>query len=444
MPAASPLVAIVGQPNVGKSTLLNKIAGQPLAVTSPLAGTTRDRQYVDVAWNGVYFTLVDTAGLNLSLKNDLEQSLHKQIEIALAEADMLLLVVDGRLNSRVLEQMTLQRFRRTAKPTLLVLNKLDSPNRWEEKKVEFQSLGFKSIFPVSALNGRGIGDLLDEIASTLSSAKKGSAATAAADESIKVSLIGKPNVGKSSLFNKILDQERVVVSPLPGTTRTAIDERIVISGQPYSFIDTAGLKKKTYRQEQPDLYGGFQTFKAIRRSDVCLFLIDADEELTKQDQRIASEIYGLDRGVILLANKIDRYNGDREKLRDYISFHFPFLWMSPLFFVSAKTGEGLEEVLSAIKPIYDTRQKKVDNQTLSEFLSKALKRNPPRQLRDQKPPKVFSLHQVGVNPPQFVLTVNHPAAISQQFKKFLENSIIKELDFWGTPILLRLTGKDKT
>lgn len=439
-----PIVAIVGQPNVGKSTLLNKIAGAPLAVTSSVAGTTRDRQYADTAWNGATFTLVDTAGLNLSAKDELEHNLHKQVDVALQEADAVILVADGRLNRLSVDKKIVDKLRRVGKPVVLALNKLDSPTAWPEKIAEFMSLGIKNIFPISSLNGRGVGDLLDFIAAQLQTQNGLPDSEPESAPSIAVSIIGKPNVGKSSIYNQILKEERVVVSPLPGTTRTAIDSRMRINGQDYTFIDTAGLKKKAYRQEQPDIFGGFQTFKSIRRSDVCFLVVDGISDITKQDQRVAQEIISQNKGVIILANKIDLFRGDKDKLQDYVSSHFPFLWMSPVFFVSGKTGEGLEEAVNAIKPIFERRYKKVDSQILSEFLSKKLKVNSPKLLRDQKKPKVFGLSQTNVNPPTFELLVNHPAAISQQFRKFVENGIVRDLDFWGTPIVMKLKGKDKT
>ena len=439
-----PIVAIIGQPNAGKSTLLNKIAGTALAVTSPVAGTTRDRQYLDTAWNGVEFSLVDTAGLDLSGKDELENSLRKQIDIAVDESDLVLMVVDARLGSASVDRKVINKLFRSKKTLALTLNKLDSPATWEEKIAEYRRLGIKNIFPVSALSGRGVGDLLDFVADKIKDVKiKRDSPLKDKTAGIAVSIVGKPNVGKSSIFNQILKEERVVVSPIPGTTRTAIDSRISIDGTDYTFIDTAGLKKKVYRQQQPDIYGGFQTYKSIRRSDVCFFVIDATEKITKQDQRVAQEIISQSKGAIILANKIDLYRGSRDKLRDYVSAHFPFLWMSPLFFVSGKTGEGIDEAVDAIGPIHERRNRKIDNQTLSEFLNKKMKKNPPKLLRDQKKPKIFSLHQTDTNPPTFELLVNHPAAISMQFRRFLENSIIRDLDFWGTPISLRLKGKDK-
>lgn len=474
MPENLPIIALVGQPNVGKSSLLNKIAGGRPAVTSDVAGTTRDRQYLDTSWNGVDFTLLDTAGLGQSQNGELEQNVDRQIDVALKQADILIWVVDGKQPGTAIPQSLKQKFRRNPKPVILAVNKLESLKTREEKLAMFLSLGIKTMFGVSAISGAGLGDMLDAIANTLLDSpspihKEGAGGEVIDHVSIAVSIVGKPNVGKSSIFNKILDEERVVVSAVPGTTRTAIDSNIKIADVNYTFIDTAGLKKKEYRQQEPDVFSGFQTFKSIRRSDVCFFVIDASQEITKQDQRVAAEIFALEKGCIILANKCDLVpsplargdvpsasEGQRgrsvgkssddnyQNIRDYISHHFPFLWMCPLFFVSGKTGEGLQEAVDAIKPIWQRRHKTIDEDVLTEFLAKIMKKNPPKLLRDQKKPKVFSLHQAGSNPPAFQLKVNYPAAISSQFRKFLENGIIRELDFYGTPIILRLKGKDKT
>ncbi len=454
-----PLVAIVGQPNAGKSTLINKIIRKPLAVTSDVAGTTRDRQYVDTTWSGVDFTLVDTAGLDLHGKEGLEMSLLKQIDVALEEADIVVFVVDGKEPVSAVSNEAIKKFRRHKKPLILVVNKLDSARSHDEKLGEFQKLGIKEVFPVSSVSGVGMGDMLENITETLTKLnlhqnKKSK------DTGIAISIVGKPNVGKSSIFNSILKEERVVVSPIAGTTRTAIDSRIKINGVDYTFIDTAGLKKKEHRQIEPDLFSGFQTFKAIRRSDVCFFVIDSTQEITKQDQRVAQEIIAMDKGCIILANKCDlledtsalgkntksitKNRGDKyQTVRDYISHHFPFLWMCPLFFVSAVTSDGLDEVLNSVEPIWQRRNKTVEPETLKDLLKKKMKENPPKLLRDQKPPKVLGLNQLETNPPLFELVVNHPAAISTQFRKYLENAITKELDFYGTPITLKIRGKDK-
>lgn len=412
------------------------------AVTSPVAGTTRDRQYVDTSWNGVAFTFIDTAGITYNNTGELESALNEQIDIAVDQADILLFVVDAKAGVQQIDRKTILKFRKSKKPVILAVNKVDSPKNREAVISPFQSLGIKSIFPVSALSGRGIGDMLDDVAETIK--KLGLDAEEVEQvPGIAVSIVGKPNVGKSSILNRILKQERVIVSSIAGTTRTAIDTHTTIDGQDYTFIDTAGLKKKEHRQKLPDIYSGFQTFKAIRRSDICFLVIDATEEITKQDQHIAQEIFELDKGVIILANKYDLYKGDEQELRDYISHHFPFLWFCPLFFVSAKTGKGIDEAIAALKPIYENRRKEISQDDINRLLSSTLKQNPPKLLRDQKKPKVFGLNQVNTNPPIFELIVNYPATISQQYRKYVLKRIIKHLDFWGTPVQLKLRGKDK-
>lgn len=436
----NPLVAIVGLPNAGKSTLLNKIAHDQVAVTSPVAGTTRDRQYLDTTWGGSNFTLVDTAGLSLDPKGELETNVEQQIDIAVHEADVIIWVIDGKDPADSIPQQLVRRFRKLGKPLILAINKLDSPKNLEEKISAYAHLGIKSLFPVSSVTGRGIGDLLDSIVSLLPV----SALTtndSRLTTSIAVAIVGKPNVGKSSIFNKILGNDRVVVSSVPGTTRTAIDSQIKIGKTDYVFIDTAGLKKRQSQSARPDLYSGFQTFKSIRRSDVCFFVIDAAKEITKQDQAVAHEIFELDKGCIILANKMDTYEGNEENLRDYISHHFPFLWMSPLFFVSAVTGSGLEIALANIKPIYERRRKIVPQEDLDAVLAKAIQHNPPKLLRDERAPKVFGLKQLATDPPLFELLINRPSAISMQFRKYLHNLIIKDLDFYGTPINIKMRAK---
>lgn len=433
-----PIVAIVGEPNVGKSTLLNKISGMRAAVTSQVAGTTRDRQYLDTAWNGVEFTLVDTAGITFGGKQELEAELVTQIEQALLEADLILFVADGKEDPSSIDRQALLKFRKNKKPVILAVNKMDSPKKLREFGDEFNRLGIKSIFPVSAQTGRGLGDLLDALTAEL---KKLKLEKPTKPTGIPVAIVGKPNVGKSSLVNHILGENRVVVSDLAGTTRTAIDVAINFDGQDYTLIDTAGLKKKSYRQAQPDVYSVFQTFKSIRRSDVVLFMIDATEPITKQDQVIAGEILELGRGIIIVVNKIDKFVGDKKELQDYVSHHFPFLWFAPVFFVSAETGDGVTEALAAIKPIYEARDKTITQEDLDRLLAYTMEKNPPRRMLDQKAPKVHGLIQTGTHAPLFELIVNHPAAISTQYRRYLEKQIIQKLGFWGTPIKLTLTKK---
>lgn len=433
-----PVVAIVGEPNVGKSTLFNKIAGHRFAVTSTVAGTTRDRQYIDSSWNGADFTMIDTAGVTFGDKQELEAELTEQIDYATDEADLIIFVVDGKLGPDAIDRSTILKFRKIKKPVLLAVNKLDAPKLIREFDGAFAKLGIKAMFPISSVTGRGVGDLLDFAAKEL---KKLDMPLEPAPIGIPVSIVGKPNVGKSSLLNTIVGEKRVVVSDIAGTTRTAIDVSIKIDDVDYTFIDTAGLKKKSYRQAQPDVFSVFQTFKSIRKSEVVLFMIDSTQEITKQDQAIAGEILELGKGVVIVANKMDKYEGGGQALQDYISMHFPFLWFAPVFFISSKTGENIDDIVAAIKPIYDARCKTVTQEQLNELLQYTLKKNPPRRMLDQKEPKVYGLEQIGTNAPMFELVVNHPAAISTQYKRYLEKEIIKKLEFWGTPIKIHLRKK---
>ena len=459
-----PIVALVGPPNAGKSTLFNKIIGEMKAVTSDVAGTTRDRQYAPTGWNGAAFELVDTAGLEADAASELEASVHKQIEVAAKEAQVIVMVVDGKLPPDSLDRQVLLKFRKSKQPVVLAINKLDSPKNLEALTASFLKLGLKAVFPVSSVTGRGIGDMLDHIVSVLPTAEQEETRDTRLDSgvdprrkrqetgSIGVAIVGKPNVGKSSIFNQILKDERVVVSNVPGTTRTAIDSDVTINGTDYTFIDTAGLKKKAARQAQPDVFSSYQTYKSIRRSDVCFFVVDATEEVTSQDQSVAQEIISQEKGCIVLVNKIDLYDAgqqkkktvaepSREKLQAYISHHFPFLWMCPVFFVSGKTGEGLSEAIAAINKIDASRKQIVNPEALKDLLARRKKQNPPKRLMDQKEPKVYSLAQVETNPPKFELLVNHTPAIQENFRKSVENAIIKELNFWGTPIKVRLVKK---
>lgn len=437
-----PVVALVGPPNAGKSTLINRIEGNHVALTSDVAGTTRDRQYVDTNWNGVDFSVVDTAGFMAGVHAELETKVEVQIDIAIKEADIIIFVVDGKAPIANIEQGIIRKVRQIKKPVILAINKTDSAKKIEQNIGDFSKLGIKEVYAISSLNGSNIGDLLDSVASKIKELGKVVEPEPRA-HGIAVSIVGKPNVGKSSLLNRILGQERAVVSPVPGTTRNAIDTYATINGEDYTFIDTAGLKRKTYRQEEPDVFAGYQTFKSMRRSDVVLLLIDAVSEITKQDQMIAKSILDLEKGVIIVINKMDLYKGSEEALHDYVDKHFPQMWMSPVFFISAETGEGVEEMIKAIPEIHENRNKKLSDAEVDAYFQRKMKTSPPKRIMDQKIPRVFSLKQIGTNPPMFELYVNHPAAIAVHFRRTIQNGIVRELGFWGSPVILKLKGKDK-
>lgn len=434
------LVAIIGEPNVGKSTILNKIVSERIALVSKIAGTTRDRFYAPTSWNGVDFLLVDTAGIIVEQRDELEKNVQKQVEIAIKEADLILYVIDGKKDPEHINRAVLNRLRKEKKNLVVAINKVDSPKKLDEKSAEYSFLGFKDIFACSATSGVGIGDMLDRISELLKA--KGFGTVEKDLSEIAVSIVGKPNVGKSSLFNRILGEERVVVSAVAGTTRNTIDTNILYADKKIKILDTAGLKKKEKRAAVPDIYAALQTLRAVRKSDVCVLVIDSSEGLTKQDQSIAGDIVDSAKGLIIAVNKIDLLSPEkREILENNLADMFPFLWWTPVVPISAKTKEGIDDILNYIIKINENRNKFINNQTMSEFFSKKAQQRTPQRIRDERVPKVYSLHQAETNPPVFIMVVNEPSAISMQFRKFVQNSIIKDLDFWGTPVILKLQAK---
>lgn len=448
-----PVVAIVGPMNAGKSTLFNKLAGERLAVTSDVPGTTRDRQYSLVSWNKRRFYLLDTAGLSFKGKDDdmLEKNVLKQIQTAKEEADVLLFVIDGKYGTDSVDRQVLLEFRKSKKPLILVINKLDAFKMHEEAEGKFAKLGIKTIVPVSSITSRGTGELMDEIVKVLPKTTT-KIERLKKEPSIHIAIVGKPNVGKSSLFNKILNAERMVVSSVPGTTRTAIDSELEINGTKFTFIDTAGLKRKAKKQIDPDVFSTYQVFKSIRRSDICFLVVDLTDKVTHQDLAIAQNILEQSKGCIILANKLDRLpklsklKGRQVKnsefdVRENVSAAFPFLQTYPLFLVSANTGSGIMEAIEMAKKIFEVRHITIHQDELNRLLARRMKINPPKRLKDQKIPKVFGLNQIGTNPPTFELLVNTPSAISEQFRKSVQNAITSDFDFSGTPVKLLIKKK---
>ncbi len=437
-----PTVALVGQPNAGKSSLFNTIAGGKRAVTSRVPGTTRDRQYADVEWNGVPFALVDTAGLSLagSHGDELEENVERQVQLAVKQADLLIFVVDGRQPVAQLDANVLKKFRSVKKPVVLAVSKLDGQRAQDEKLPEFLRLGIKPAFAVSATSGLGTGELLDHLATVLAPKQKPEKASGPS-LGVKVAIVGKPNVGKSSLLNKLLGHERAVVSDVAGTTRSAIDTDLTARGKRYTLIDTAGLRRKEHRQEEPDVFSGFQSVRAINRADVCLLVVDGSEALSSQDQRVARQILDAERGCVIVVTKVDLLRGSKDQLEEHVRSYLPLMKRCPLIMVSSKTGRGLEQIFDTIDAVQSSRGRTASAELLAALLAERMEKAPPKLLRDEKKPKVYSLRQLSATPPTFELLVNHPSAISDQFRHSLQNAIAERFGYVGTPVKLTLTPK---
>lgn len=437
--AVKPLVAIVGRPNVGKSTLFNRIVGQPVAIVEDKPGTTRDRLYADAEWAGRTFTLVDTGGLDPTSSDDYAVRIRAQVELAIAEADAILFLVDVREGITATDIEIAELLRRTAKPVFLVANKADNQRRRLEA-VEFYRLGLGDPVPVSALHGTGIGDLLDMVLERLPAIKLEEPETA-----VRIAIIGRPNVGKSSLLNALLGQERAIVSEQPGTTRDAIDTLLEKDGQRFLLIDTAGIRKRGRVEPGIEQYSVLRALRAIGRADVAVLLVDASEGVTAQDTHIAGYVAESFKGLIIAVNKWDLIRAQAKRYRishgpdyrqEYEAFvrnQFNFVDYAPVLFISAKTGLRVSQVLSTALQIKGERQKRVPTGILNQAIQEAILRHgPPSEGRRQL--KIFYVTQADVEPPTMVFFVNDPGLMHFSYQRYLENTVRERFGFMGTPI----------
>lgn len=426
-----PTVAIVGRPNVGKSTIFNRIIGERVSIVEDEPGVTRDRIYGQAEWLGKEFSLIDTGGITLE-EYPLDVEIKSQAEIAIEEADVIILMVDIRSGITSLDENIAKILYRSNKPVVLALNKADNPEQ-REKIYEFYSLGLGEPFPISGSHGLGLGDLLDEVVSHFEDESLD-----IYDESvIKFSLIGRPNVGKSSLVNKILGEERVIVSDIEGTTRDAIDTPFIDEeGQEFVIIDTAGIRKSGRVYENTEKYSVLRALSAIERSDVVLCVINAEEGIREQDSRVFSHAHDEGKSIIVLVNKWDTVEKDTNTMRDFekdIRTRFKFLEYAPILFVSAETGERLQRLPELIKKVYGSRMQRVQSSTLNDVLMDALAMNPTPTVKNNRL-KIFYMTQVAVGPPTFIVFVNDTELLHFSYRRFLENQLRENFDFQGTPI----------
>ncbi|MDQ2674665.1 MAG: ribosome biogenesis GTPase Der [Chloroflexota bacterium] len=450
-----PVVAIVGRPNVGKSTLFNRLIGQRLAIISDVSGTTRDRVYGTAEWNGRTFTVVDTGGLELDPGTDIEERVQDQARVAVEEADLVLFVVDAHAGLAPLDYDVADRLRRADAPVILVVNKGDNPAR-EADAVEFFALGFDPSITISAQHGRNTGDLADLIVDHLPPLTEAEAAASAEPGDLteeemaelaeaelgspRVAIVGRPNTGKSTFVNRVLGEDRMIVSNVPGTTRDPIDTVIQLDGQEIVLVDTAGIRRRGSIEKGIERYSVLRSMKAIDSADVAIVMTDATEGYTAQDAHVVGYVLEKHKGVVLVLNKWDAVEKDEHTADRWLKRlrrDAPYLAWADIVFASALTGQRVERILREALRVAEERYRRVPTGELNRLVMDAVRKHPPSHVRNRVP-KIFYATQVGVAPPTFVAFVNDPEIVHFSYKRYLENQIREAYGFLGTPIRLIL------
>ncbi len=435
---SKPLVAIVGRPNVGKSTFFNKVVGKKLSIVENFPGVTRDRLYADAEWCGRYFTLVDTGGLELKSTDQMWRHIQKQAEIAIETADVIILFTDGKSGLNASDIDVASKLRKSGKPIVLAVNKLDNYDL--TKLYEFYNLGIGEPFGISAEHGTGIGDLLDEVVAKLD--KMGEQVE---DDSVKIAIVGKPNAGKSSLCNKLLGFDRTIVSDIAGTTRDAIDTLFEFNDKKYTLIDTAGIRKKRSVEEDVEYYSVLRALGAIRRADVCVMIIDASEGITEQDVKILGYIHEQGKPSIVAMNKWDLIEKDTNTINKYnvqLVEELKFMDYFVPVYISAKTGQRADKILTLADKVLENANKRITTGQLNDLIFDCVRANEPPSVNGKRL-KINYVTQVSTNPPAFVLFVNDSALMHFSYKRYLENCIRKAFDFTGTPIRISVRDKEE-
>lgn len=431
-----PIVAIVGRPNVGKSTFFNKITGTRTAIVENVPGVTRDRIYGDAEWCGYSFTLIDTGGIELKSTDEMWMHIKKQAEIAIDTADVIIFMCSAKDGVTPADADVAEKLRRSKKPIVTVVNKLDNYKR--EDLYEFFSLGLGEPIGVSSEQAKGFGDVLEEVCKHFDRVE-----TEGAGDAIKVAVVGKPNAGKSSLVNKILGYDRTIVSSVAGTTRDAIDTPFTFNGQEYILIDTAGIRKKRAVEEDIEYYSVIRALASVRRADVVLIVVDAAEGLTEQDVKICGYVHEQGKPSVILMNKWDKIEKDTHTVEEFkkkLDLDLSFMDYYKCVFVSALTGQRVEKALTALKEVLDNSRKTITTGTLNDVLADAVRLNEPPSKKGRRL-KIYYCVQDGVAPPSFVIFVNNKELMHFSYKRYLENVLRKTFGFEGTPI--RLFFRDK-
>jgi len=433
-----PIVCIVGRPNVGKSTLFNKLAGRRIAITEDKPGVTRDRIYAEAEWLGQHYTVIDTGGLEPENEDVVMSNIRKQADIAIETADVILFVVDGIEGLTTTDREIGDLLRRSGKNVVLAANKIDT-RKTPDEIYEFYELGLGEPMVVSAEQSLGLGDLLDELAKYFPDHKD----TEANEDTIRVAFIGRPNAGKSSLINHILGEERVIVTDIPGTTRDSIDSHFTVGENDYIFVDTAGLRRKRYISEKVERYSVVRTLTAIDRADICVMVIDATMGPTEQDTKIAGYAHDNGKAIILAVNKWDIVDKND---KTYLSFEkdlretFGFLNYAPILFISAKTGQRVDKLLETLNIVNNNYNMRISTGVLNDILNQAVLMNQPPSDKGRRA-RIYYGTQVSVRPPRFVIFVNSKELMHFSYVRYLENQIRNHFGFMGTPIKFELREK---
>ncbi len=435
-----PIVAVVGRPNVGKSTLFNKLAGKRISIVEDTPGVTRDRIFTEVEWLNKYFTLIDTGGIEPDNGDIILSQMRNQAMLAMDMAHVILFVVDGKTGLTSADKEVAQILRKTKKPVILVVNKIDSQKQFDDI-YDFYELGLGTPYAISSANSMGLGDLLDEVVSNFPEGLN----TEYDEDIIRVAITGKPNAGKSSILNNILGEDRVIVSPIAGTTRDAIDTYLERNGQKFLLIDTAGIRRKSKIYETVEKYSVIRSMAAVDRADVVLIVIDALEGITEQDTKVAGIAHDEGKACIFVINKWDLLEKDNHTLGNYtkeIKEKFPFMMYAPALFVSAKTNQRMSKILETVEMVANEHSKRVSTSMLNDVIGEAVMLNQPPSDKGKRL-KIYYGSQTGVKPPKFTLFINDKELTHFSYQRYLENKIRENFGFEGTPVRFEYKEKNR-
>lgn len=426
-----PIVAIVGKPNVGKSTLFNKLAGKRISIVEDTPGVTRDRIYAQAEWLNHNFTIIDTGGIEPENEDIIVSQMRRQAQVAIETADVIIFLVDGKSGITPADEEVAQMLRRSKKPIVLVVNKIDRLKE-EDNAYEFYNLGIGDPITISASQALGLGDMLDKVVEHF----EGLDDEEENEEYIRMAFVGRPNVGKSSLVNKILGEDRNIVSNIPGTTRDAIDSYLETEEGKFILVDTAGIRRKSKVKDEIERYSVIRTYAAIERADLCVLLIDAELGISDQDKKIIGYADEMNKAIIVIVNKWDLIEKDTNtmsKFKKELQYELSFMSYAPYLFISAKTGQRVHKVLQLAKECYDNYNKRIKTGLLNDVISKAIMMKEPPVVGITRL-KIYYVTQTGVKPPTFVFFVNNPAALHFSYERYLENQLRESFDFSGTGI----------